>query len=176
MAVSLADEIFNRIFLNENVWVANEISQFSKGPINNKPTLLQVLAWGGKRDKPLPEPKLTQFIDTIAALGGDELIVFSQTDCLLWREYAKTTNTAKLQTSETLCMKGLSRSLIHVAQLSFSGIHLVNSLWQIGNKGQVENYWHRFFKWVANTDIMPIKQIKPCNRYEILVGCMEVWK
>ena len=86
MAVSLADEISNHIFLNENVWVANEISQFSKGPINNKPALFQVLAWSEKRDKPLPEPKLTQFIDTHAALGGDELIVFSQKDSLLWRE------------------------------------------------------------------------------------------
>ena len=34
-----------------------------KGPIDNKPALVQVMAWHIIGDKPLPEPMLTQFTD-----------------------------------------------------------------------------------------------------------------
>ena len=66
MAASLADNIFNHIFLNENVWISIKISLkfVLKGPIDNKPTLVQVMAWHRPGDKPLLEPMLTQFIDT----------------------------------------------------------------------------------------------------------------
>ena len=33
------------------------------GPIGNKSTLVQVMAWRPTSDKPLPEPVLTQFTD-----------------------------------------------------------------------------------------------------------------
>ena len=49
------DDIFKLIFLNENVWILMNISlQFvSKGPINNIPTLVQVMAWRRPGDKPI---------------------------------------------------------------------------------------------------------------------------
>ena len=34
-----------------------------KGSINNKPALVQVMAWRRTGDKPLPEPMLTPFTD-----------------------------------------------------------------------------------------------------------------
>ena len=66
MAANLADGIFNRIFLNENVWTSIKISlkYVPKGSVDNKPALFQVMAWRRTGDKPLPEPMLTQFIDT----------------------------------------------------------------------------------------------------------------
>ena len=65
MAVNLADDIFNHIFLNENVRISIKISVelVTKGPIDNKPILFQVMAWRRTGDKPLPEPMLTQFTD-----------------------------------------------------------------------------------------------------------------
>ena len=65
MAVNLADDIFNCIFVNVNVWISIKISLkfVPYGPINNKPALFQVMAWRQKGDKPLPETMLTQFID-----------------------------------------------------------------------------------------------------------------
>ena len=65
MAANLADDIFNRIFLNENVWTSIKISLkfVPKGPIDNKQALFQVMAWRRTGDKPLPEPMSTQFID-----------------------------------------------------------------------------------------------------------------
>ena len=35
----------------------------SKGPLDNKAILVQVMAWPQTGDKPLPEPLLTQFTD-----------------------------------------------------------------------------------------------------------------
>ena len=42
-----ADNIFKCIFLNENVWIPIKISLkfFPKGPINNIPALVQIMAW-----------------------------------------------------------------------------------------------------------------------------------
>ena len=54
MATNLADDIFNRIFLNENVWISIEISLkfVPKGPIDNKLALVQIMAWRRTGDKP----------------------------------------------------------------------------------------------------------------------------
>ena len=53
-----ADDIFKRIFFNENVWISIKISLkfVPKGPINNIPALVQIMAWRRWGDKPLSEP------------------------------------------------------------------------------------------------------------------------
>ena len=53
-----ADDIFKGIFLNENVWIPIKISLkfVPKGPINNIPALVQIVAWRRPGDKPLSEP------------------------------------------------------------------------------------------------------------------------
>ena len=70
MAAILSDDIFNRIFLNENVWIAIKISLkfVPEGPFENKPALVQVMAWRQTGDKPLPEAMMTQFIDAYMRL------------------------------------------------------------------------------------------------------------
>ena len=54
------DDIFKCIFLNENVWFLNKISLkfVPKGPINNIPALVQIMAWRRPGDKPLSEPMM----------------------------------------------------------------------------------------------------------------------
>ena len=56
----LADNIFKCIFLNENVSVAIKISLkfVPKGPINNIPALVQIMAWRRLDNKPLSEPMM----------------------------------------------------------------------------------------------------------------------
>ena len=41
------DNIFKRIFLNENIWIAINISLsfVPKGPMDNIPALVQIMAW-----------------------------------------------------------------------------------------------------------------------------------
>ena len=60
----IADDNFNLIFFNEDVWISIEISlNVPKGPIDKKSALVQVMAWRRTGDTPLPEPMLTQFTD-----------------------------------------------------------------------------------------------------------------
>ena len=56
------DDIFKWIFLNENVWISINISLkfVPRGPINNIPTLVQVMAWRRLGDKPLSEPMMVR--------------------------------------------------------------------------------------------------------------------
>ena len=55
-----AANIFKCIFLNEKVWIPIKISLkfVPKGPINNIPALVQIMAWCRPGDKPLSEPMM----------------------------------------------------------------------------------------------------------------------
>ena len=59
------DDTFKHIFLNENVRISIKISLklVAKGPINNIPALVQIMAWCRPGDKPLSEPMLV-FVPT----------------------------------------------------------------------------------------------------------------
>ena len=52
------DDIFKCDFLNKNIWISIKISlEFvPKGPINNIPALVQIMAWRRPGGKPLSEP------------------------------------------------------------------------------------------------------------------------
>ena len=65
MATILADDMFKCIFLNENDRILIQISLkfVPRSPFDNKPSLVQVMAWSRIGDKPLPEPMMAQFID-----------------------------------------------------------------------------------------------------------------
>ena len=43
------------------IWIS--LKCISKGPIDNKTALVQIMAWCRTGDKPLPQPMLTQFTD-----------------------------------------------------------------------------------------------------------------
>ena len=57
-----ADDTLNRIFLNEIVRISIKISMkfVPKGPINNIPSLVQIMAWRRPGDKPLSEPMMVR--------------------------------------------------------------------------------------------------------------------
>ena len=57
-----ADDIFKHIFWNENVWISIKISPkfVPKGPINNIPSLVQIMAWRRPGDKPLSKPMMAR--------------------------------------------------------------------------------------------------------------------
>ena len=60
-----ADDILKCIFFNDNVWISLKIPLkfVSRGPINNIPASVQIMAWRRPGDKPLSEPKLV-FVPT----------------------------------------------------------------------------------------------------------------
>ena len=60
-----ADDVLKCIFLNENVWISLKIPLkfVPRGPINNIPALVQIMAWRWPGEKPLSEPMLV-FVPT----------------------------------------------------------------------------------------------------------------
>ena len=62
-----ADDTFKCIFLNENVIISIKISLkfVPKGPINNVPALVQILAWRRPGDKPLSEARMVSLLTHI---------------------------------------------------------------------------------------------------------------
>ena len=73
MDAILADDIFKCIFLNKDDKIPIQISLklVPTSPIDNKPALVQVMAWGWAGYKPLPEPMLTQFTDPYMWHSGE---------------------------------------------------------------------------------------------------------
>ena len=72
-----ADDIFKCILLNENVWIAINISHniIPKVSINNIPALVQKMAWHRPGDKPLSEPMMVRLPTHI---------------CVTWPRWVKT--------------------------------------------------------------------------------------
>ena len=62
-----ADDVFKRIFLNENVWISLKISLkfVPKVPINNIPALVQIMARRHPGDKLLSEPMMVNLLTHI---------------------------------------------------------------------------------------------------------------
>ena len=60
-----ADDIFRRIFVDENFHIMVKISlKFDpQGPIDNNPALVQKMSWSRIGDKPLSEPMLPWFTE-----------------------------------------------------------------------------------------------------------------
>ena len=58
---------FQRIFLNENVRISikSSLKFVPKGPINNIPALVQVMAWHRPGDKPLTDPMAVRLLTHI---------------------------------------------------------------------------------------------------------------
>ena len=61
------DDIFKCIFLNENVWISIKISLkfVPKGPVDNFPALVHIMAWRRPGDKPLSEPMIVSLLTHI---------------------------------------------------------------------------------------------------------------
>ena len=85
-----SDKIFEFIFLYENLCIFSQIALnfFQKGLTDNKPALVQMMAWCQTGDKPLSEPMMVQFTDANVChsnsvesthWGRDKMAAVSQT-------------------------------------------------------------------------------------------------
>ena len=73
-----ADDIFKRIFLNENVWISIKLSLkfVSKEVINNNSALVQIMAWRLPGDKPLLNQWWLVYWRIYASLGLNVLTMY----------------------------------------------------------------------------------------------------
>ena len=71
-----ADDIFKRIYLNENVRSSIKISLkfVLRSPVNNIPALIQIMAWRRPGDKPLSEAMMIISLTHICVTRQNELI------------------------------------------------------------------------------------------------------
>ena len=62
MYAILADDVFRCIFVKEKICILSIISLkfVPKGPIDNNPALVQIMAWHRPGDKPLSEPMIVR--------------------------------------------------------------------------------------------------------------------
>ena len=77
-----ADNTFKRIFLNENVRISIKISLkfVPKGPINNNPSVVQIMVWRRSGDKPYLSQWWLVYWRIYASLGLNELNKSSKRD------------------------------------------------------------------------------------------------
>ena len=93
----LTDDVFKCIFMNEKFCILIRISLnfVPKGPIDNKPTSVQVMAWRLTGDKPLSEPMLNQMMDAYMRHWGEmndsgRQLEINVKPCLhIWRTQSK---------------------------------------------------------------------------------------
>ena len=90
-----ADNIFKCILLNENVWIPIKISLnfVTKGPINNIPSLVQIMVWRRPGAKPLSEPMMVSLLTHICVTQPEwvnqnwskltPFILYTQTECVM---------------------------------------------------------------------------------------------
>ena len=101
-----ADDILKYIFLNENVWIPIKMSLkfVHKGPINNIPALVQIMAWRRPGDKPLSEPVMVRLPTHICVTRPQWVKSFHPT--LYWACH---------------CLSMLGLKLIHVSKRGYDG-------------------------------------------------------
>ena len=75
------DDIFKFIILNENVWISIEVSLkfVPKGPINNIPALVQIMAWRRPGDKPLSVTMMANLLTYICVTRPQWVNLFMAT-------------------------------------------------------------------------------------------------
>ena len=113
-----ADDIFKRIFFNENVWISIKISQrfVPKGPINNITVLVQIMTWRRSGDKPLSEPMMVRLLTHICVARPQwvktQLLELYFTITQVWRLLSKKkTKWSSFHVFHECCMKDLKRIL-----------------------------------------------------------------
>ena len=80
------DNIFKYILLNENVWILIEISlnYVHKSPINNKPALVQIMAWCRPGDKPFSELMMVRLLTHICVTRPQCVNASNTATKILW--------------------------------------------------------------------------------------------
>ena len=87
---NFSDDISNCIFWNENGWISITISLkfVPKGPIDNIPPLIRIMAWCWPGDKPLSEPMMDNLLTHICVSRTQWVkvnLVMNHDDVIKWK-------------------------------------------------------------------------------------------
>ena len=111
-----ADDIFKCIFVNENARISIKISLkfVPKGPINNIPTLVQIMAWRRSGDKPLSGPMMVNLPTHICVTRPQWVKNSMILKVLLLRYVIDITMTMITFPVQTVACSGLKALLVYV--------------------------------------------------------------
>ena len=65
MEKKISDDVFKCIFVNDkiHIWITIPVNIVPEGPVHDKLSLVEVMAWRQTGAKPLPEPMMTMVSD-----------------------------------------------------------------------------------------------------------------
>ena len=133
-----ADDIFKWIFLNENVWIPIKIPLkfVPRGPINNIPAMVQIMAWRRPGAKPLSEPMTVVYWHIYASLGLNKL----KTTNAKFNEARFGSRTWHFQAQTTRDRRLCERShQVGVAEVSVATKYLTR--WSLGDFNGILHQW-----------------------------------
>ena len=115
-----ADDISRYIFVNEKFCILIKIllKSVPKGPIGNKPALVQIMAWRRIGDRPLSEPMLLHW-RIYAAPEGDEFN--AQYSAVAWVSYRPKSPATRLLAVPQLVQANNKRNIKAQHYWSFEG-------------------------------------------------------
>ena len=119
-----ADDLFKCSFLNENVWISIKIPlKFNrKGPINNIPSLVRMMAWRPPDDKPLCEPMMVSLLTHMCVTQPQWVKILAQSTFSTVRIFRW--HSARLQHLQ--CINNGGTAIVHKAiDLTYETWHLV---------------------------------------------------
>ena len=86
------DAVFQTTFSNAFSWIKISLKIVPKGPINNIPTLVQIMAWHKPGDKPLSEPMVVSFLRHICITRSQWVNARSQGIITHWHNWTSITH------------------------------------------------------------------------------------
>ena len=132
------DDTLKCIFLNENVWVSIKISLklVPKGPINNIPALVQIMAWHRPGDEPLSETMLASLLTHICVtrLQWVNLLWFS--GAIWWHRFGSTLS------QEMDCCFTAPSHYLNQCWLTISQLQQYQSKGNFTRDTSAINYWN----------------------------------
>ena len=112
------DNIFKWIFVKENAWIPIKISAkfVPMGPINNIPSLVQMMAWHGPGAKPLSETMMASSLLTHICLNKFNSVIFPHYLPSMCRSHQTNNYTTQSNSNvgrHTLQLLGLFQEHVH---------------------------------------------------------------
>ena len=129
-----ADDIFKLIFFNENVWISIKISLkfVPKGPINNIPALVQIMAWRRPGNKPLSEPMMVRSTTHICVTGPQwinlNMDMDGSNDQVILQDLDASTDTVLMQGSFCICTQPMRDGVTFVMSSLIGWAHTLHKM------------------------------------------------
>ena len=143
-------DIFKCNFLNEDVWISIKISLkfVPKGPINNIPALVQIMAWRRLGDKPWSEPMMVSLLTHKCVTRPQWVITAGQINSLSLDAWPHCSEMCNVYGFHDLCVQRLANAWGSVTTNSIKSRNFVGIQFHIRI---VYRFW-KDIEWSTRTE------------------------